>query len=276
MAHGWVTVRCSAVPPPGVSGLPAPATGRVSATRPPRCGRVPGAEGRGAARWGPPARPPVCRLSPRASAHASRPAVLPAHVPEDVQPPRGPGTPRRDGAEPSASGEARALPRAAGGAAPARGGAAGARGRGARWRAGLPPWAQDGTARRSVRPHDPADQPACESGQTKAQPGHKGRRVTAGLLLLCRSDPSGGRLHAPPRAAAPPSPWPAGRRWRQARGGLAGTLPAGASLRPTKKPRGPARTLHQHRAHQARPRRRRLEPGNRSGQRWRVGKARSR
>jgi len=162
------------------------------------------------------------------------------------------------------------------------GGAARGRSRGRPWPrrplAGRPPplgpgW--DGTAPRP--PHDPADQPACESGQTKAQPGHKGPRVPAGLLLLCLSDPSGGRLHAPPLAAAPPSPWPAGRRWLQARGGRAGTLPAGASRRPTTKPRGPARTLPPHRAHQARhPRRRRLEPGNRSGQRWRVGTARSR
>ena len=49
----------------------------------------------------------------------------------------------------------------------AAGGGASARGRRAHRRAGVPPFAHDGTERRIVRPQDPAEQTACYSGKKK-------------------------------------------------------------------------------------------------------------
>jgi hypothetical protein len=194
----------------------------------------------------------------------------------------------RQGAGASPSGASRPLPRAAGrpacprrcpgplpdGPGPAprrlcdcrglRGGPAGggiSRPRPRRSRgASLPPGAQDGTARRLVRPQAPAVQTEGESGQTKAHPVKNGLLVQARRPLLLLRDPYGGRGHALRLAAAPPSPVQAGSPYVPARGCPAGTLPPGASRMPTQQPRGQERPLEEQRAHQARPqRRRRLE-----------------
>jgi hypothetical protein len=104
-----------------------------------------------------------------------------------------------------------------------------------RWpsrRPGRPPLAHAGTARRRVRPHDSAHQAAWESGQQKDHPLQPGLFVQA-RRRLWRSDTSGGCLQDQRLAAAPPSPWPAGRRLGQTRGGRAGPRAADAwSLSP--------------------------------------------
>ena len=95
--------------------------------------------------------------------------------------------------------------------------------------------------------------------------------VHARRLLLFRSATHGGRGHDLRLAEAPPSPLPAGSQCLQALGFLAFTLPAGESLRPTKKPRGQELTLDQQAANQERHgRRRRIEPGNSRVQRCRI------
>jgi hypothetical protein len=62
----------------------------------------------------PPHRPPVCRLQELPFTNARRSPVLHPHVPEDLQPPSGPGTLIWDGPEQSESVDPRALARAAG------------------------------------------------------------------------------------------------------------------------------------------------------------------
>ena len=90
------------------------------------------------------------------------------------------------------------------------------------------------------------------------------------LRLLLLRDPYGGRTHDQPIADATPSPWPGGSRLLQELGLLACTLPHVASLRPTKKPRGQARTPEQPRPNQAlHQRRRRIAHVNGSIKRWR-------
>ena len=96
------------------------------------------------------------------------------------------------------------------------------------------------------------------------------------LLRLFLRDADGGRIHAKPMAAAPPSPLPTGSRLLQDLGVLACTLPQGELRMPTKKPRGRERTLEQQRANPARhDRRLRLAHGNRSVQRCGVVKDQS-
>jgi len=91
------------------------------------------------------------------------------------------------------------------------------------------------------------------------------------------SDTHGGRTHALRIAATTPSPLPAGSGLWQALGFLSFPLPAVASLRPTKKPRGAELTLAQQRANQALHQRRlRIEQVNRSVKRCRMVKARIR
>src|SRR5712691_7574280 len=115
--YGALTVHRCAGPPHGVLGFDQLDARRVSAARPALRGGVPNPYGRVAPGWETPHRPPVCRLQKLSPADAGRPAVLPAHLPEDIQPPSGPGTPVRHGAKQSQSVDARALARAAGGAA---------------------------------------------------------------------------------------------------------------------------------------------------------------
>jgi hypothetical protein len=75
--------------------------------------------------------------------------------------------------------------------------------------------------------------------------------VNALLIILFLSDAYGGRPHDKPMADATPSPLPAGSRLLQDLGVLASTLPDGAILMPTKKPRGQELTQEQQRANQA-------------------------
>src|SRR5262249_50794778 len=75
------------------------------------------------------------------------------------------------------------------------GGGAWARRRRTRGHARLPPCAHDGTERRIVRPHDPAEQQASESGKKKDHTVKNVLLVNALLLLLFLSDTSGGRTH---------------------------------------------------------------------------------
>jgi hypothetical protein len=129
----------------------------------------------------------------------------------------------------------------------------------------------------AAAPQAPVAQTDGDSGQHKEHPSTKGRRGPVRRLSLVLRATAGGRRPEQPMADATPSPWPAGRGWVPARGGLAGRRPQGASRMPPPHPREPARALEQPRAKQALPpRRRRREPVNRSVQRRRVGTARSR
>src|SRR4029077_19758947 len=96
-----------AVSPDGVSGFHQPDPRRVSATGPALRDRVPRPDGGVAPRWETADGPPVCRVQKLPLADARRPAVLPAHVPEDVQPPSRPGAPGRHGPEQSQSMDSR-------------------------------------------------------------------------------------------------------------------------------------------------------------------------
>jgi len=101
--------------------------------------------------------------------------------------------------------------------------------------------------------------------------------VTPLLTLRLLRAPAGGRGQDKRLAAATPAPWPAGSRWGQALGLLAGTLPPVERLRPPQTPRGEALTRAQQRAQPARPqRRRRMEPVNRRVKRCRRVQDRSR
>src|SRR5712692_6412609 len=118
------------------------------------------------------------------------------------------------------------------------GGGASAPGRGTRRRAGLPPFAHDGTERRIVRPQDPAEQTACYSGKKKDHTVKNVLLVNALLTILFLSDTCGGRVHDKRIADATPYPLPAGSRLLQDLGFLAFTLPQVEILMPIKQPRG--------------------------------------
>src|SRR5262249_48616998 len=76
------------------------------------------------------------------------------------------------------------------------GGGAGTRGRCTRGRrAGLPPFAHDGTERRIVRPQDPVEQKASYSGKKRDHTVKHVLLVNALLLILFLSDTYGGRVH---------------------------------------------------------------------------------
>jgi DDE superfamily endonuclease len=138
-------------------------------------------------------------------------------------------------------------------------------------RAGVPPVAHDGTARRIVRPQDPAAQTARESGKTKDHTGNNVLLVNAPLTILLLRATDGGRAHAKRIAAATPSPFPAGSRLLQDVGCLAFMLSQVAIRMPTKQPHGQELTREQHVANQVlHYRRLRIEPVNRSGKRCRV------
>ena len=77
-------------------------------------------------------------------------------------------------------------------------------------RAGLPPFAHDGTERRIVRPQDPAEQTECYSGKKKDHTVKNVLLVNALLVILFLSDTHGGRVHDLRIAEATPYPLPAG------------------------------------------------------------------
>ena len=62
-------------------------------------------------------------------------------------------------------------------------------------RAGVPPFAHDGTERRIVRPQDPAEQPESYSGKKKDHTVKNVLLVNALLTILFLSDTYGGRTH---------------------------------------------------------------------------------
>src|SRR5712691_13261136 len=97
--HGQCTVHRCAVPPHGVPGFHEPDARRVSAAGPAFRGGVPRAYGGVAPRWNTPDRPPVSRGPELPPADAGRSAILPPHLPEDLRPPGGAGTPVRHEAE---------------------------------------------------------------------------------------------------------------------------------------------------------------------------------
>src|SRR5205807_9486064 len=115
-------------------------------------------------------------------------------------------------------------------------------------RAGLPPCAHDGTARRIVRPQAPPTQTDCYSGKKKDHTVKNVLLVNALLLILFLSDTYGGRTHDKPIADATPYPLPAGSRLLQDLGFLAFTLPQVEILMPTKKPWGEELAQEQQRA----------------------------
>jgi hypothetical protein len=157
-----------------------------------------------------------------------------------------------------------------------RGGAR-APGHSASRRAGVPPFAHDGTERRIVRPQDPAEQTECYRGKTKDHTVKNVLLVNALLVILFLSDTSGGRLHDKRIAEATPYPLPTGSRLLQDLGFLAFTLPDVEILMPMKKPRGQELTLEQQRANQALHHRRlRIEHVNSSVKRCRIVKDRIR
>jgi hypothetical protein len=150
-------------------------------------------------------------------------------------------------------------------------------GRGACQRAGVPPFAHDGTERRIVRPQAPAEQQASYSGKKKDHTVKNVLLVNAFLTILFLSDTYGGRTHDKPIADATPYPLPAGSRLLQDLGFLAFTLPQVEILMPTKKPRGEELTREQQWTNQALHQRRlRIEHVNSSVKRCRIVKDRIR
>src|SRR5262249_38435586 len=144
-------------------------------------------------------------------------------------------------------------------------------------RAGLPPFAHDGTERRIVRPQDAAEQTTCYSGKKN---DHTVKNVLLGnflLLILFLSDTHGGRVHDLRIAETTPYPLPAGSGLLQDLGFLSFTLPEVEILMPTKKPRGAELPLEQHLANQVLHQRRlRIEHVNSSVKRCRIVKDRLR
>jgi len=191
---GPSTVGRCAVSPDGVAGFHQPAPRRVSPARSILGGGVPGPM----ATWrldGTPRTARQCAVGHNLPlADARRPAVLPAHVSEDVPPPRRPGAPVRPGPEPSKQwihalfpccwrpGAPAAMPPPASLAAlaqrlgvfgadratghPARGGARTRRCRTHR-RPGGPPCAHAGPERRLVRPTTLLHRPRVRAARTK-------------------------------------------------------------------------------------------------------------
>ena len=157
------------------------------------------------------------------------------------------------------------------------GGGASPRGRCSSRRAGVPPFAHDGTERRIVRPQDAAAQTDCYSGKKKDHTVKNVLLVNAPLTILFLSDTHGGRVQEKRMAEATPTPLPAGSRLLQDLGFLAFTLPQVEIYRPTKNPRGQELPLEQQGANQAlHPRRLRIEHVNSSVKRCRLVKDRSR
>src|SRR6266702_311926 len=146
------------------------------------------------------------------------------------------------------------------------GGGPSSRGRRSRCRAGLPPFAHDGTERRIVRPQDPVEQTDCHSGKKKDHTVKNVLLVNALLIILFLSDTYGGRVHDKPIADMTPYPLPAGSRLLQDLGFIAFTLPQVEILMPTKQPRGQGLILEQKLTNQVLPHRRlRIEHVNSRG-----------
>src|SRR2546428_310315 len=304
-AHGRFTVHRAAGPPAGVPRFHQRDPRRVSAVGPALRGGVPSPDGGVADGWEAADRAPVYCVQKLPPADTGRSPILHPHLPQDLCASGGPGALIRDGPEQSESMDSRPLARPAGRTPHPRGcprplpdgsGAAawclgGRRGRcgrpvgggaytsghSANHRAGVPPFAHDGTERRIVRPQDPAEQTACYSGKKKDHTIKNVLLVNALLIILFLSDTYGGRTHDKPIADVTPYPLPARSRLLQDLGFLAFTLPQVEILMPTKKPRGPEVMWEQHRTKPAPHQRRlRIEHVNSSVKRCRIVKDRIR
>ena len=144
-------------------------------------------------------------------------------------------------------------------------------------RAGLPPFAHDGTERRIGRPQDPAEQTECYSGKKKDHTVKNVLLVNAPLIILFLSETTGGRVHDKTIAASTPYPLPAGSQLLQDLGFVAFTLPGVEILMPLKKSRGQELTPEQQRANRVlHDRRLRIEHVNSSVKRCRIVKDRIR
>src|SRR5215475_6732432 len=303
--HGWFTVHRATVPSDGVPGFHQPDARRVSAAGPALRGRVPRPDGGMADGWETADRAPVYRRQKLPPPNTRRSALIYSHLSQDLRPPGGARALVRDGPRQSQSVDPRALTRAAGRAAcprrcprplprglgpaprclrgrrcdgghPAGGGARPCGAHPSR-RAGLPPFAHDGTERRIVRPQAPGEQQESYSGKKKDNTVKNVLLVNALLTILFLSDTYGGRVHDLRIAEATPYPLPAGSGLLQDLGFLSFTLSQVEGLMPTKKPRGEELTLEQQLANQALHQRRlRIEHVNSSVKRCRIVKDRIR
>jgi DDE superfamily endonuclease len=126
-----------------------------------------------------------------------------------------------------------------------------------------PPGGHEGTEGRLARPQEPPEPTRCERGQKQDHTVKTVLLIKAALTSLLLSQTSAGSTHDKQSADATPSPLPAGRRWRQALGFLAFTLPQVEIILPTRQPRGRTLTRAQQAAHRRLARRRgRLEHVN--------------
>ena len=222
--------------------------------------------------------------------NAGRPAVLPAHLTEDLRRSSGPGAAVRHEPEQSQSVDpcpaasvargaarprrcSRPLPHGSGATARCLGGGT----RADRGAIALSPFAHDATERRIVRPQNPAEQTNCYSGNKKDLTVKNILLVNAVLTILFLNDTVGGRIRDKRLAEATPYPLPTGSRLLQDLGFVAFTLPRVEILMPTTKPPGAELSPAQQRANQAlHSRRLRIEHVNSSVKRCRVVKDRIR
>src|SRR5712691_634333 len=202
--------------------------------------------------WETPDRSSVYRVQKLPPANPRGSALVYSDVCKDLRVTSGPGSLVRHGPGQSKSVDPRALARAAGGAArPWRcpcslpdgpgattrclGGRRGHRGRPSRGgpstprrRAGVPPFAHDGTERRIVRPQDPAEQQECYSGKKKDHMVKNVLLVHALLTILFLSDTYAGRVHEKRIVEATPYPLPAWLSHAREGLGLQGSWPVQA------------------------------------------------
>src|SRR5215510_13737092 len=303
--HGWFTVHRATVPPNGVPGFHEPDARRVSAAGPALRDRVPRPDGGMADGWETTDRTPVYRVQKLPPPDTGRPTLVHLGLHQNLYTPGGARALIRHGPGQSQSVDPRPVAGVARGAArprrcpcplplgpgPAPRGLGGRRCYGGRpagggahscgahpsRRAGLPPFAHDGTERRIVRPQDPVTQTDCYSGKKKDHTVKNVLLVNALLSILFLSDTCGGRMHELRIAEATPYPLPTGSGLLQDLGFLSFTLPEVEILMPTKTPRGQELTLEQQLANQAlHDRRLRIEHVNSSVKRCRIVKDRLR
>src|SRR3989454_10554345 len=235
--HGWFAVHRPTVPSDGVPGFHQLDARRVSAAGPAFRDRVPRPDGGLADGWETADCSPVYRLQKLPPPDTGRPALVHPGLPQNLRTPGGARALIRHGPGQSQSvdpcpvaGVARgaAHPRRCPGPLPLGPGPAPRYCRGRRRyrgrpagggihpcsshpsrRAGLPPFAHDGTERRIVRPQDPPQQAACYSGKKKDHTVKNVLLVNALLVILFLSDTHGGRVHDLRIAETTPYPLPA-------------------------------------------------------------------
>src|SRR5882724_4981064 len=222
-------------PPDGVPGFHQPDARRVSAAGPALRDRVPRPDGGLADGWETADRAPVYRLQKLPPPDTGRPALVHPGLPQNLRTPGGARALIRHGPGQSQSVDPRPVAGVTRGAARPRrcprplpigpgpaprclrgrrryrgrpaGGGAHSSGSHPSRRAGLPPFAHDGTERRIVRPQDPPAQTDCYSGKKKDHTVKNVLLVNALLLILFLSDTYGGRVHDKPIATPPRTPY---------------------------------------------------------------------